>query len=223
VRAHRLAGQITKKHGWKNGTGSAVGCTLHSSNYWVYEEELGIPNQFAFLQGTLFHALPDDQAMLFAEQFLEAIPVGTDLYPAFWRFMLFVLLDEIHGLMASHEDKNVIHLVADFYQRALADQDISWDEYLAARNSLNDPLNDEPRKMLDALDPLDTSAVWYALFILESVAEMQDTVADTYFDEWGQELTFDRESVLSARAAIWRDKLLECLSSTETDNQKLVG
>jgi len=211
VREHRLADQITKGHYWKNGKGCAIGCTLHSSNHWAYEDELGIPNQLAYLQDELFEALANDQAMLFPEQFLEAIPVGADLYPAFWRFMLFALLDEANGLMAFHQAKKAVRQVAGFYQRALDGDEISWDEYLAARDTLDTPANRYARGVLDALDPLDPRAAVWAAYIPDTLAHMDNEAA---FPDLGRvDAMITLQEAKDARAAAWRDKLLVCLSN----------
>lgn len=217
VREHRLADQIIKGHYWKDGKGCAIGCTLHSSNHWAYEDELGIPNQLAYLQDELFEALPNEQAMLFPEQFLEAIPVAVDLYPAFWRFMLFALLDEAQGLMAFNQNKKAIRQVADFYQRALAGQEISWDEYLTARNTLDTPANRYARGVLDALDPLDPRAAVYAAYIPDTLAHIDNEPAEADFGSVDAMITL--QAAKDTRASIWRDKLLECLSETSLSLQ----
>jgi hypothetical protein len=213
VRKHRLANQIVKGvHRWKHEKGSAVGCTLHSYNYWAYEDELGIPNQLACIEDNLFRLLANDQAQLFPEQFLEAIQVGVDPYPAFWKFMLFVLLDAENGLMAiSHHE--AIHQGADFYRRALEGDEISLDEYLNARQALDHSDTKLVRGLLDALDPLDPLSAFSASDVLETLAE-RDYV-ESMHGEYPWEPNYFRErheAAEIARSAIWRDKLLECLS-----------
>ena len=50
LRSHMLADQILQGYGcWKNGKGSAVGCTVHGTLFAAYETELGIPAQLAGL------------------------------------------------------------------------------------------------------------------------------------------------------------------------------
>jgi hypothetical protein len=222
VRAHRLAGEITKDYDRKNVNGDAIGCTLHSDNKWAYEDELGIPNQLACIEDELFFSLANDQAQLFPEQFLEAIPVGADLFPAVWQFMLFALLDENQGMIALGQHQEAIRQAADFYLRALEGVEISWGEYLDARQALDKRDTQTVRGMLDALDPLDPNH--YFSYIFDELARRDYADAMHGEEPWGGNYDEKRhQAAEAARAAIWRDKLLECLSSTEIDNQKLVG
>ena len=210
VRRRRLTGRLVQGLGEKKGKGGAIWCTLLSSNCWSYEDDLGIPNQLAFLEDELFEALSSDQAMLFPEQFLEAIPVGVDLYPAFWRFALFTLLDEANGLMAYYEDKQAVFRVADFYRKALAGQEIPLNEYLSVRKAAG-PANGRELRVLDALDPLDPQAFVSAGYILNSLAFMDRRAA---IDLYGcSDSDVDYREFETVRANVWRNKLLEYLSS----------
>jgi len=221
VRAHRLAGETTKDYDRKNVNGGAVGCTLHSDNHWAYEDELGIPNQLACIEDELFFSLANDQAQLFPEQFLEAIPVGADLFPAAWQFMLFALLDENQGMIALGQHEAAIRQAADFYRRALEGVEISWGEYLDARQALDKWDTQTVKGVLDALDPTDPNHSM--THILDNLSRRDYAASMAGENPWGGNYQQDRHKAAeAARAAIWRDKLLECLSSTEIDNQKLV-
>jgi hypothetical protein len=221
VRAHRLAGEITKDLGRKKVGGNAIDCTLHSDNHWAFEEELGLPNQLACIEEELFYSLANDQAQMLPEQILEAIPVGADLFPAVWQFMLFALLDEKHGMIALGEHHKAIHQAADFYRRALDGDEISWGEYLSARQALDKWDTRTVRGVLDALDPLDPNH--YFSYIFDELARR--AYADSMHGEnpWGGNYYEERHKAAEfAQAAIWRDKLLEYLASTAIDN-KAVG
>jgi hypothetical protein len=79
VRSHRLADDLVKGFYWMHGKGCAVGCTLEDSDHRRYETELGIPVRIAYLEDAIFEALPNVEARMFPERFLEAIPPGADL------------------------------------------------------------------------------------------------------------------------------------------------
>lgn len=206
VIAHRKADEIIKGYYWDKGKGGAVGCTLHSSNHRAYETELGIPAQFAYIENGIFERLSNSQSKLFPELFLQAIPVGVDLYPAFWRFMLFVLVDETNGLVVTVTQHNQlqdgIHQVADFYQQALDGKEIDVDKYLAALDVLD---------VLAARNARNALLAWNAL------------LARNALDALGARLTLaplaaldvlDTRPALDARVLMWRDKLLECLAAS---------
>jgi len=213
VRDHRKADEIVQgQYYWKDGKGCAVGCTLHSSNHWCYEDELGVPNHLAYIQDRLFEHLPNAEAKMFPEQFLEIIPIGVDLYPVLWTFMLFTLLDEKNGLININEDKKAIRQTADFYQRAIAGDEISLDEYITLRNALVTPSELLVRGVLDVLDPLDPQAAFMALYTMHALAQQDFQAARDAADTWDAADALKRDDFVGARAGIWRDRLLECLS-----------
>ena len=102
VRAHRLADQLVKGQYWENGKGCAVACILHSSDHWLAESELGIPVELFYLTDRIFESLPNGEAMMWPERFLQAIPVGVDLRATHVnkRFVLGMLTDEKRGVMS---------------------------------------------------------------------------------------------------------------------------
>jgi hypothetical protein len=79
--AHRTAEELIQGTGFSNGRGCAVGCTLDAYDHSRYPIELGLPQWLAHLEDALFEALPVEQAKQFAEDFLEAVPVGADVEP----------------------------------------------------------------------------------------------------------------------------------------------
>lgn len=207
VRNHRLADQIVQGVYWEDGKGCAVGCTVHSSNHWAYQDELGIPNQLAYVQEFLFENMSNADAKMFPERFLRAIPVGVDLYPAFWKFVLFALLDEKNGLssLGNHRDADT-RQVADFYEMALDGREISQDAYLELKYELD--LSSTSRAFLDALDPHDPSMVTYAREALFELAyrETTETVIDDTVELYEAR---ERNPFVNALALIWAEKLLE--------------
>lgn len=79
VKAHALADEIVQGQYWENGRGCAVGCTIHGDDHKKYETELGVPEELAYLQDTIFERLPLAEAKKFPLEFLQAIPLGADL------------------------------------------------------------------------------------------------------------------------------------------------
>ena len=50
VKAHTKADKIVKGQYWQNGVGCAVGCTIEGSDHTLYEKELGIPKEIAYME-----------------------------------------------------------------------------------------------------------------------------------------------------------------------------
>ena len=143
VRAHRLADDI--KHGfyWQGGKGCAVGCTIHGGEHRQYETELGIPQVLARLEDRIFEGTANGFAQLWPERFLRAIPVGADLSNVWPRWAVWMLTDEVHGVLrfAQNEgQREAIQAVADLYALLLAGADVSpecWREGRKAANAAN--------------------------------------------------------------------------------------
>ncbi len=107
VCAHRKADEIVQGYGyWSDGKGCAVGCTLHSAQHSSYESELGVPRTLAYLEDRLFERMPKEQARLWPERFLAAIPVGADLSLVWPRWVRAIVLDETTG--AARHCKNAV-------------------------------------------------------------------------------------------------------------------
>ena len=113
VQEHYQADQIIKGEYWQNGKGCAVGCTVHSNIHNKYESELGIPENIAHLQDTIFENLPNELAKEFPIQFLSAIKVGADLKNVSNLFTIWVLTDEKYGVLQYAENKKIVQDVAD--------------------------------------------------------------------------------------------------------------
>ena len=96
VLAHREADEIIKGQYWENGKGCAVGCTIHDSSHASYETELGLPEWLALLEDKLFEDMPNEDAKLFPEKFLLAIPIGAKNFDLVkWKFLRFVLDEQV--------------------------------------------------------------------------------------------------------------------------------
>ena len=110
---HYKADEIVKGQYWENGKGCAVGCTIHSNIHNKYESELGIPEDIAHLQDTIFESLPNELAKQFPLQFLSAIKVGADLKNVRNLFAIWMLTGKKYGVIKYAKDKKVIQDVAD--------------------------------------------------------------------------------------------------------------
>ena len=139
VKAHEKADKIIKGKYWENGKGCAVGCTIESDDHSKYETELGVPEWLAKLEDSIFEGLPNDEAMKFPVEFLEAIPIGVDeneLYKLrcdldFQR--LAILLDNLEpeesGVEKAIRDVMVLNL------EQVAEQDDRWSAAKSAARS----------------------------------------------------------------------------------------
>ena len=137
VKAHELADEIAQGYYWEKGKGCAVGCTIHGRNHHSYESELGIPTAIARLEDRIFEGLPNDIAKGFPLRFLESIPVGADLSMVVPKMMLWLLIDENHGVIryGSEKGKIAIQDVADLYVRKIAGEKVTVSEWLIARKN----------------------------------------------------------------------------------------
>lgn len=57
VRQHMLGDEIIQGVYWEDGRGCGVGCSVHSSDHSLYETDLGIPVQLAYLEDSLFEGM----------------------------------------------------------------------------------------------------------------------------------------------------------------------
>jgi len=137
VKAHESADEIAQGYYWEKGKGCAVGCTIHGRDHHSYEVELGIPTAIALLEDRIFEGLPNDIAKGFPLRFLEAIPVAADLSMLVPKMMLWLLIDENHGVIkhGSEKGKLAIQSVSDLYIRKIAGETVTVSEWLIARKS----------------------------------------------------------------------------------------
>ena len=97
VRQHAAADEIIHGKYWEDGKGCAVGCTIHGSDHSKYESVLGIPIALARLEDTLFEGQRNGDAKAFPERFLLAAKVGADLSRVHWKFLHWLLTEELAG------------------------------------------------------------------------------------------------------------------------------
>jgi hypothetical protein len=119
VRKHREADELIQGTAWYAGRGCAVGCTLEEYDHEKYPKLLGVPAELAYLQDALFEGLAKEDALAFPEQFLGAIPVGSDLSMVLPHFALWVLADQENGVLRFVTDRlqrEAIQAVVDLYR-----------------------------------------------------------------------------------------------------------
>ena len=138
VRAHREADEIVHGTYWEKGKGCAVGCTIHSGRHADYETEMGIPRQLARLEDGIFEGMPNGNSKEWPEAFLNAIPVGADLYPAYWRFMHWLLVDPVDGVLRfakTDQQRNAIQSAGGLYLRQIDGGTVTEKEWHAAADA----------------------------------------------------------------------------------------
>ena len=106
VLEHQKTDEIIKGVYWQKGKGCAVGCTIHDSDHSKYETELGIPRWMARLEDRIFEGLPNERAMLWPVEFLNAVNVGSDLSKCL-RPMLIFIVEFAKELAKSEKSKEV--------------------------------------------------------------------------------------------------------------------
>ena len=97
VLAHREADEIAHGYYWDKGKGCAVGCTIHSGKHADYESEIGVPIMLARLEDRLFEGMSNGRSKEFPLQFLQAPKVGADLSLVGWKFLHWLLTEELVG------------------------------------------------------------------------------------------------------------------------------
>jgi hypothetical protein len=134
VRAHAAANEIVRDQGifWKNGKGSAIGCTIHSCDCEMYETITGIPVELACIAEGLFRSMAPDGAASFPTRFLEVIAPGAMLALVGSSFLRWLLTEELvacdHPRVAAAMNEITplpSHFVPDFSDRMAAARRLS--------------------------------------------------------------------------------------------------
>ena len=121
--------------GEENFRGCAVGCSIHSLfiitgrhyrpyNHEAYETELGIPRILGELQDVIHEGLSDADFPTWPERFMAAVPIETDLSLVFPKFALWLLSDEVYGVLhkaKTDEEREIISSAIDLCHRTIAD------------------------------------------------------------------------------------------------------
>ena len=137
---HRKADRLIKGSYWRNGRGCAVGCTIHDfypgaeNNHTMYESLFGIPRDLAYLEDQIFESLSSKTSQEWPERFITAVPVGADLMFMACRFVHW-LLSNNDSPMAKWRDEPRVIAVRELYERELAGDSPTEEEWVAVKNT----------------------------------------------------------------------------------------
>jgi len=211
VRAHAAADEIIHGKYWQEGKGCAVGCTIHGSDHFNYETELGIPAAIAFLEDSVFESLPNGDAKNFPARFLEAIPVGADLSMVVPQFLYWMLSDEAWGLKPESPDvKAAVDAVAECFKRRIAGDEPSEEDWESSVKLA--------RAAWAARDAWDARAAWAAWAARDARAAWAARDAWDAWDARDAWAAWDAWAARDARAAFRKasaEKLLELLANAQ--------
>jgi hypothetical protein len=197
VRRHAKADEIVQGQYWQGGKGCAIGCTIHGSDYGVYEKELGIPRKVAILEDVIFEGLSNVDAKAWPERFLVAIQPGQDLSLVWPKFAIRMLTDEKHGMATIAKDSpkalKIIRSAATLFERYVAGNPPSTAEWSAAWMAA--------RVTRAAVGAMDATASIAVTATMEAMAAMSwDTRAT--IDEMVAMAVINAMAVMDARAAM---------------------
>ena len=174
VRRHATLGNIIQGVGWEDGKGGAVGCTLEFYDYENlerYRTELGLPIWLARLEELIFDNLPPEEAKIWPEKFLKAIPVSVDVIPVYHRLAIkrldrLILLQK--GLIGLDITTPVLNIIKHAIAALLVAQEAHQQEL--DRGVINSSSDDTARlektkeeAILDAVERAVDSASWAAI------------------------------------------------------------
>ena len=146
MKKHMAADELIHGIGWEDGKGCAVGCTLDRYNHVAYETELGIPASIAYLEDGIFEGMSGERAKTFPLAFLEAVPVGVDLKMVMPRFMHWLLVDPVAGVINYAGNDNAvaeaINNVAALFAEWISGTKPSDERWVAASDSASDAARD---------------------------------------------------------------------------------
>ncbi len=135
LHAHQAADEFIQGTYWSDGKGCAVGCSIvdfggRTDDHAEYERLFGIPRVLAQMEDGIFEGLSVDDSKWWPVAFIKAIPVGVEMDLVFYRFMEWLLIDPVDGVIkyAGDDGKKAITavgeamgLVADGADRGLID------------------------------------------------------------------------------------------------------
>jgi hypothetical protein len=211
VAAHEAADEIAQGYYWENGKGCAVGCTIHGSQHALYETDLGIPEELAYLQDGIFEGLQNAKAKLFPREFLDAIPVGADLSLVVNQFLVWLLVDPLHGVIrfaSKDSEREAINAVAKLHLRVISGDPPDKSEWAAARAAAGAAAGDAAwAAARDAAWDAARDAAWDA-----ARAAARDAAWDAAgAAAWAAARDAARDAAWAAAWAAQKDKLLALL------------
>lgn len=222
MKAHREADQIIQRVGWdatrgKKGKGCFIGCLFHNYDHSLFRKELGAPEWLGHLADTIFEGLSQEDAVTFAVDVLEAIPVGANVEQVKWKFCASILKENTERALrldiSDDLKKQVVDAISkclDVHERAIesGEWNKSQAEFarLAAKSAWSAARCGAAWSLLSAWSALESagsaarSAEWSNSESAESASE------SARFAAMSAEL-----AVMSAAYARYRDELLRLL------------
>ncbi|MGA9773073.1 MAG: hypothetical protein WBV94_28845 [Blastocatellia bacterium] len=139
VKADEDAGELVQDNALEDEdlAGKAVECNWNRGLSYLKLEayEIGISRQLAETAYIIFEALPDHHSTSWAMNFLEAIPVGVNLDFVERKFLHWLLVDEVDGVIRfANTDylREVIQRVANLYNMRIEGEIIGRNVWRAA-------------------------------------------------------------------------------------------
>ena len=135
IAEHRAVDELVRGATGKDGKGCAVWCTLDKYEHRAYETELGIPQSLARIEDALFESLPIDYAMQWPSEFLLAISIGADLSMVADKFLHWLLVDPVDGVIRFAKTERSMEAISDvgnLYARKISGEKIPTVDWRAA-------------------------------------------------------------------------------------------
>jgi hypothetical protein len=173
LQAHIAAGEIQNvpTH-WKDGSGSPAACMVDDPSLPIWQQRLGIPKALGSLVDTVAASLGTaERAAQFAQDWLEAVPIGRDLHEVSHAVLLWLLTDPERGVVrhATRDvERRIIDRVAVLHRRGRSgDQPeaAGWREVRIAAMAATDSAATEMQKAVGGIveaaawDPATTGMV----------------------------------------------------------------
>ena len=133
LQAHHDADEIIKGVYWQEGKGCAIGCTIHGSDYALYEELFGIPEMLARLEDLIFEGLPNAESKLWPLRFMRSIAPGADLTLVGWKFLAWLLKNGLppEAVNARADVQQAVKRSAALMERLASGEAVSCEEAAA--------------------------------------------------------------------------------------------
>lgn len=134
------AGNLVQGIEWENASGGFIGCSINKYDFELWSKETGLPKWLGYYCEQIFQGLKYADALHFAINIYQAIPVGVDLTPVIHMTAMDRmdrLLSIVSGLDIDQDLKNKVNSsiesVKKLNQKVLNGHNVSDDEWLAAR------------------------------------------------------------------------------------------
>ena len=179
IREHRQLGQITHDvYFWDGENGDAVGCTIHSHEYELYETRLGIPKWIAQIEDMVFDNLgaPMDQAWPY--DFIRAIPVGVS-WDNMWNEYCLMLINVLRYFLEKKlHSVYFLDAAALLHKRSVSEEKPTNYEWLDLQSYLWNKEKELKEEQTDVVNFLDS--VLSPIPTIMVVVEFTDVLKDVF-------------------------------------------